>query len=60
MASHTSFQKRRKEIARLEKQRDKAARKMERRLAKKQPAAPEAETAEDWTAPAEAPPPPIE
>lgn len=32
--SHTTFQKRQKELARMEKQRDKAARKAQRKLAK--------------------------
>ena len=36
MKSRTSFQKRQKEIARMEKQRDKAARRMQRKLARKQ------------------------
>jgi hypothetical protein len=41
--SHTSFQKRQKEIARMEKQRDKAARRMQRKLARKQGVEPEGE-----------------
>jgi hypothetical protein len=36
--SHTSFQKRQKEIARMEKQREKAVRRMQRKLARKQAA----------------------
>ena len=35
--SRTTFKKRQKEIARMEKQRDKAARRMQRRLDKKEP-----------------------
>jgi len=35
--SRTSFQKRQKEIARMEKQRDKAAKRMQRKLEKKSP-----------------------
>jgi hypothetical protein len=35
--SRTSFQKRQKELARKEKQRDKVAKRMERKLAPKQP-----------------------
>jgi hypothetical protein len=50
--SRTSFQKRQKEIARMEKQRDKAARRMQRKLAGKQ----SLETSTDeLTSPPEAP-----
>jgi hypothetical protein len=34
--SHTSFQKRQKELARMEKQREKAAKRMQRRIEAKQ------------------------
>ena len=37
MRTHTSFQKRQKEIARAEKQRDKAAKRLQKKLMGKQP-----------------------
>jgi len=37
MRTHTSFQKRQKEIARAEKQRDKAAKRLQKKLLAKQP-----------------------
>jgi len=37
MRTRTSFQKRQKEIARMEKQRDKAAKRMQRKLGEKRP-----------------------
>ena len=39
--SRTSFNKRQKELARLEKQRDKAARRVQRKLEKQNPSAPD-------------------
>jgi hypothetical protein len=55
--SRTSFQKRQKEIARMEKQRDKAAKRAQRRLAATQPQAEEdpalEETAPDSDTPSE-------
>lgn len=55
MRTRTSFQKRQKEIARMEKQRDKAAKRLQRKLGEKNP------EEESDTAPAEAPlePPPL-
>lgn len=53
--SHTTYKKRQKELARLEKQRDKIARRMQRKLEKNNPAGPEVEAddaaAEDSVAP---------
>lgn len=46
MRSRTSFQKRQKEIARAEKQRDKAAKRMQKRLLAKQPGGSQGEPAE--------------
>jgi hypothetical protein len=57
--SHTTYKKRQKELARLEKQRDKIARRMQRKLEKNNPAGPEVETddaaAEDSVADSVAP-----
>jgi len=41
MRTRTSFQKRQKEIARAEKQRDKAAKRLQKKLMGKQPAEPD-------------------
>ena len=48
--SHTTYKKRQKELARLEKQRDKAAKRMQRKLEKHSP-----ENAEDSGFPDESP-----
>ena len=57
--SRTSFQKRQKEIARMEKQREKAARRFGRKLAK-QSAPQDGEATDDVTNPPEAPPSAVE
>jgi hypothetical protein len=54
MRTRTSFQKRQKEIARMEKQRDKAAKRMQRKLGEKTPEDESDPTATE--APLEAPP----
>jgi hypothetical protein len=54
MRTRTSFQKRQKEIARAEKQRDKAAKRMQKKLMAKQPGDPSAET-DDLGEPLEGP-----
>jgi hypothetical protein len=44
MRTRTSFQKRQKEIARMEKQRDKAAKRLQRKLGEKNPGESDSET----------------
>ncbi len=54
--SRTSFQKRQKEIARMEKQRDKAARRAQRKLAAAHPDNEEQESSAESAQPEDAPP----
>ena len=53
MRTRTSFQKRQKEIARAEKQRDKAAKRLQKKLIGKQPLGSEEAVAADLSKPGE-------
>lgn len=55
MRTRTSFQKRQKEIARAEKQRDKAAKRLQKKLMGKQPEEPDEALAADASDTAETP-----